>query len=166
MHSFTVADLDASGGLLMHEVYTYATLERVPGAIDIIAQTAGALYRSPEEFDVRLDGSHLGLRWLATGDSSGIVTIRLNKDLASLSLVVCGVSTEQDSLTLEAFQRHLVSELHDTGYEPGFALVQIVERPLLATINFRSPADGLERMRLALADRCFGAAYFRTRGLA
>jgi hypothetical protein len=166
MEPFFVADLDAGGGLLMKEQYTYVLLERVPGAIEIIAQVSGALYRSPETFEVRLDGSRLSLRWSATSDSSGIATMRFGHDLASLSFVVCGRNAETDASTLGAFQRHLINELKDTGYEPGFGLLEIVERPLLATINFRSPDESPEQLRLALADRCFAAAYFRQQGLA
>ena len=65
-----------------------------------------------------------------------------------------------------AFQRHLLLGLHDTGYEPAFALMDLSERPLVATINFAVPHPPADRIVLALADRCFGAAYFRYHGLA
>lgn len=166
MKPFLVADLDASGSLLLREHYSYGLLEQIPGAVQIIAQASGALYRTPDEFEVRLDGSRLTLRWSATCETSGIATIRLGADLVSLSLLACGRNAETDASTLNAFQRHLISELRDTGYEPGFGLSEVVERPLLATINFRLPDEDTERMRLALADRCFAAAYFRKQGLA
>jgi hypothetical protein len=166
MRSFFVADLDARGDLLMKEPYTYDALHQIPGAPEIIGQASGAVYRSPEEFEVRLDGSRLHLRWRAVSDSSGIATVRLGQELASLSLLVCGRDTEADASTLVACQKHLLAELRDTGYEPGFGLVEVLERPLLATINLQSPQDAVERMRLALVDRCFAASYFRSQGLA
>lgn len=166
MQPFYVADLNARGDLLMQEPYTYDALGRIPGAIELIAQLSGAIYRSPVEFEVRLDGSRLHLRWRAVSDSSGIATVRLGTELASLSLLVCGRNAETDASTLVACQKYLLSELRDTGYEAGFGLVEVLGRPLLATINLQSPPDAVERMRLALADRCFAAAYFRSEGLA
>ena len=63
-------------------------------------------------------------------------------------------------------QRHLLAELHDTGLEPAFDLINIPTRPLVATINFRSPPDQRDQVIVALADRCFAASYFRYHGLA
>ena len=71
-----------------------------------------------------------------------------------------------DRITLEAFQHHLLRELRDTAYEPAFALMELDERPLVASINFASPEEEIDRLAVALTDRCFGAAYFRTRDLA
>ncbi|HEY0010028.1 MAG TPA: hypothetical protein VGB55_14975, partial [Tepidisphaeraceae bacterium] len=93
-------------------------------------------------------------------------TVRLGPDLASLSLLASGRDAEADAITLGAFQRHLLSELRDTEYEPGFGLLEIADRPLLATINLWSPPDERDRMTCALADRCFAAAYFRGQQLA
>jgi hypothetical protein len=179
MKQFVVADLDASGALLMRERYTYETLERVPGAVELIAQMSAALYRSPQEFEARLDGSRLAMRWRAVSDSSGIATVRWGRTLVAVSMLVSGLNADTDSATLGAVQRHVMTELRDTGFEPGFALVEIPDRPLLATMNLREPpvdeaekaSGGLsdltaERMRLALVDRCFAAAYFRQMGLA
>ena len=61
---------------------------------------------------------------------------------------------------------HLVRELHDTGYEPAFDLMNISDRPLLASIHFRPPAQPQDQQLFALADRCFAASYFRKMGLA
>jgi hypothetical protein len=44
--------------------------------------------------------------------------------------------------------------------------MDLTERPLVATINFFSPADEADRLAVALCDRCFAAAYFRTHNLA
>lgn len=178
MKTFVVADLDASGALLMKERYTYATLECVPGAVELIAQMSAGLYRSPQEFESRLDGSRLSMRWRTVSDSSGIATVRWGKTLVAVSMLVCGLNADTDAATLTAVQRHLLAELRDTGFEPGFALVEIADRPLLATMNLGEPPDDAEnsaggmvdvkaeRMRLALLDRCFAAAYFRQHGLA
>ena len=45
--------------------------------------------------------------------------------------------------------------------EPAFHLMEVIERPLVATINFQDPEDAAVRNIVALADRCFAASYFR-----
>jgi hypothetical protein len=82
-----------------------------------------------------------------------------------LSLLASGIDPEADRLTLDAFQKHLLRELRDTGFEPAFALMDLKQRPLVATINFKSPTEPADQLLTALADRCFAAAYFRKLGL-
>ena len=133
----------------------------------MIGRFSGAIWRSPDEFEEPLGaGSSLRLRWWSSSDSSGIATLRSNDQLISLTLVCSGISEDQDRITLQAFQMHLLRELHDTGFEPAFALMHLEERPLAATINFQTPADVVDQHRAALADRCFAASYFRKLGLA
>jgi hypothetical protein len=73
---------------------------------------------------------------------------------------------DADEITLHAFQRHLTHELHDTGFEPAFGLLELRERPLVATMTFHSPTDDVGRLTVAIADRCFAASYFRFHALA
>jgi len=183
LRQFWVADLNAKGELHAQQSYTYDDLERVPGAADLIAQFSGAVWRNPEEFELQLSWtdpstgsghgpsagsghSGLKLRWRASAPTAGIATLRSGADLVSLSLLCTGVNAAADQITLQAFQRHLLSELHDTGFEPGFDLMDLAHRPLVATINFRTPPDLREQMVTALADRCFAASYFRYHQLA
>ncbi len=84
----------------------------------------------------------------------------------TLSLLACGLDMQGDAITLQSFQAHLLHELHDSGIEPAFDLLSLNERPLIATINFRSPGSPAAQQVVALADRCFAASYFRTHGLA
>jgi hypothetical protein len=166
---FTVADLNVQGELQAKAEYTYATLEQIPGALELITHFATALWRSPQEFELPFPPPqrHLWARWSASAESAGITTIRFGDDeLASVSLLACGLDRDADHITLDAFQRHLLRELRDTSYEPGFDLVNIKERPLVATVNFASPPQEVDRLTVALADRCFAAAYFRTKDLA
>jgi hypothetical protein len=60
----------------------------------------------------------------------------------------------------------LLREWRDTGFEPAFGLMDLKQRPLVATINFRSPTAPGDQLLTALTDRCFAAAYFRMQGLA
>ena len=165
---FTVADLNARGELQLKAEYRYAELEQIPGAAELIGHFSGNIYRDPNEFEgpLPVPGTTLSFRWRSASASSGIATIRAGPELASVSLLASGVSENTDTLTLETFQRHLLRELHDTGFEPAFALVELRERPLSATFNFKTPDAQIDRLVTALADRCFAAAYFRFQGLA
>jgi hypothetical protein len=163
MHEFLVADLNVRGELQFRETYSYAVLERISGASDLIARCSSALWRNPELFEIPLNptAAKLVLRWSASAATAGIATVRFEDELMSLSLLASGLDADADTITLQAFQTHLLRELHDTGVEPAFALMDLTERPLIATINFRSPPNHTEQAVVALADRCFAAAYFR-----
>ena len=168
MSTFTVADVNVRGELQSKATYSYPLLEHVPGALDLITQFATPLWRSPEEFEIPLAAplGHITMRWRASARTAGIATLRAGGELASVSLLACGLEPEADSTTIRALQQHLLHELRDTRYEPAFALMDLDERPLLATISFAATTTEFDRMTIALADRCFAAAYFRTHDLA
>ena len=164
---FTVADLNTRGELQLKAEYWYAELERIPGAIDVIAQFSAYLWRSPDEFETTLPQARTSLkfRWKASAKTAGIATLRSGTELASLSLLAAGLDAAADQITLQTFQSYLLQEWHDTGVEPAFALMDLPERPLVATINFRGPRDPTDQLLVALADRCFAASYFRYHSL-
>jgi hypothetical protein len=165
---FVVADLNVRGELQLQQDYQYDQLQQIPGAMELIAVLASEVWRSPEEFEINLPlaQSDLLFRWRASAPTAGVATLRSDGELASLSLLACGIDETADHLTLEAFQRHLLREWRDTGFEPAFALMDLKQRPLVATINFRSPTSPGDQLLTALTDRCFAAAYFRMHGLA
>jgi hypothetical protein len=168
MRIFYVADLTVQGELRDITEYDYAALERIPGASDVIARCSGEIWKNPEQLDVIL--SELGktqLRWRATSASAGVATVRrADGGPVSISLVVAGRDVEADATTLSVMQQHLVRELRQTPFEPAFDLIQIKQRPLIATMTFASGTSSEEPMIEAIADRCFAAAYFRYLGLA
>jgi len=168
MRRFFVADLNAQGELGAVAEYRYELLEQIPGASALIAHCAANIWRSPEEFDTDLPGASgsMTLRWRASAATAGIATVRHGDDLVSVSLFASGLDDAADQITFEALQRHLLRQLQDTKYEPAFALVNLTQRPLVATLNFAPPADSPDQMTAALVDRCFAAAYFRRHGLA
>ena len=168
MRTFTVADITVSGELQSKASYSYALLEQVPGALDLITHFATSLWRTPDEFELPFPPPqrHITLRWRSSARTAGIATVRSHADLASVSLLATGIDPDADTITLRAFQQHLLRELRDTSFEPAFALMDLTERPLVATINFFSPPDESDRLAVALCDRCFAAAYFRTHNLA
>jgi hypothetical protein len=168
MKVFFVADLNTQGELQQITEYDYATLEQIPGAIDVISRCSGEIWKSPDEMEVRL--SDLGrtlLRWRSTAPSAGVATVRrAGGDLVSISLLAAGQDAAADTTTFEVLQKHLVRELRQTEFEPAFDLIHIKQRPLIATMTFATAGDKSEQMIEALADRCFAAAYFRYLGLA
>ncbi len=168
MRPFFVADLDARGELGRSAEYRYDFLEQLPGAAELIVECSTVLWRKPQEFELAIASSQgrLMLRWLASAATAGIATIRDESKLISLSLLASGLNADADRLTLAAFQQHQLRELHDTGAEPAFHLMEIAQRPLVATINFSDPAEPVDRAIAALLDRCFAASYFRFLGLA
>ncbi|MGC4076083.1 MAG: hypothetical protein QM702_03435 [Rubrivivax sp.] len=110
--------------------------------------------------------ANLRFRWSASAPTAGVATIRADEQLASLSILATGINPSADSITLAAFQRRLTQELHDTGFEPAFGLLELDQRPLVATVPFYSPSEESARLIVALADRCFAASYFRFHQLA
>lgn len=169
---FCIADLNARGELQLKAEYRYLDLDQIPGAGELIGHFSGELYRSPDEFEAPLPVPNCSLtfRWRAASPTSGIATLRMvqgeKAEVVSVSLLASGVTESTDTVTLATFQRHLLRELRDTGYEPAFALVELTERPLSATFNFLTPQREVDRLVAALADRCFAASYFRFQGLA
>lgn len=163
MRSFFVADLNTQGELRQVTEYDYASLERVPGAGDLIYRCSAELWKSPQEMEIPLsDDRRTFLRWRSTAESAGIATVRrAGGDLVSLSLLAAGLDPNADATTLDVLQKHLVRELRQTPFEPAFDLVQIKQRPLIATMTFASGKKTDEQMIEALADRSFAAAYFR-----
>lgn len=166
--TFLVADLNACGELQSKGEYRYDLLEQIPGAPDLIGHLSGLLWQSPEEFEGPLTehGSRLTFRWRSSSPTAGIATLRSDGELVSVSLLCSGIELEQDKVTLFALQQHLLRELHDTGYEPAFELMDLHERPLAATINFDVQLAPTDQHLAALADRCFAASYFCYHGLA
>ena len=166
--SFHVADLNAHGERLLEAEYTYEALEAIPFAWEVIVGCATNLWSSPEEFDVQLpatEGAELTLRWRHCAAGAGLLTVRSAGQIASLSLLASGIDPQGDALTLDALQRHLTRELHDTGAEPAFTLMELPQRPLLATILLLPPTTPAARLSAAIVDRCFAAAYFRYQSL-
>lgn len=171
--TFLIADLNVRGDLQSRAEYRYDLLVQVRGAADLIGHLSGLLWRSPEAFEAPLDpalpggASRLSLRWRASSATAGIATVRGGDGgLISVSLLACGTGPDHDTLTLDIFQKHLLHELRDTGFEPGFALMDLRERPLSATFNFQAPAEPSAQFGAALVERCFAASYFRYQGLA
>src|SRR5215208_3584474 len=138
---FYVADLDVRGELQLMAEYRYEHLEQVPGAAALIGQFSAWLWQSPEQFEQVFDEVFPGrdapldltFRWRSSSSSSGIATVRWRGELASLSLLASGLAHAADRLTLPAFQPHLLRELRDTPYEPAFTLMDLKQRPLVAT---------------------------------
>jgi hypothetical protein len=168
MKEFYVADMTPQGELQTVTKYDYASLEQIPGAIDVISRCSAEIWKTPDELEASLsDSRRTHLRWRSTAPTAGIATVRRSDAaLVSVSLLAAGMDPAADATTIDALQKHLVRELRQTEFEPAFDLVHIKQRPLVATMTFATNSEGSEQMIEALADRCFAAAYFRYLGLA
>lgn len=165
MRGFTVVDLTPQCQVRSKARYEYELLEQVNGAAELLGDVTSLLANNPEAFEAKLADS-IFLRWRASSQTTGIAAVRDESERTlSLSIVASGLEPESDHLTLTAFQDHAVRELRDGPYEPSFDLVNLPERPLLASIGLILPPVQ-HRWPFALADRCFAAAYFRRLGLA
>src|SRR5438045_7945053 len=80
MKNFYVADLNAKGELKDVAPYTYADLEQIPGAADVITEMSTHLYRLPDEFQAPLlmGWKDLTLRWKAVAPTAAIPTVRFD----------------------------------------------------------------------------------------
>jgi hypothetical protein len=168
MRRYYVADLSVKGEVRAIEEYRYEQLEQIPGAAELIVTFATAVYRNPEGFEITLPHgrSHMKFRWAASAETAGISSLRSRDTLASMGLLASGLNADADRLTFGAFQRRLLHELPQEGVEPGFDLMRLEQRPVVAVVSFLNPTDPMDQLVLALADRCFAAAYFRYQNLA
>jgi hypothetical protein len=167
--SFTVIDLSAQCEVLLQAEYEYRLLEQVEGAAQVLGAFASEIWRAPEKFELPLRSipadTQLVFHFAATSDSSGVAWLRDPERTLLISMLVSGIDPTSDRLTLEAFQRFAVGELHDSGFEPSFEMLEIPQRPLAATVGLFPPQQPSDRWLFSLADRCFAAAYFRRLGL-
>jgi len=168
MKIFYVADLNTQGELRQITEYDYVTLEKIPGASDLIPRFSAEIWKTPDEIEIPLSNMRQAtLRWRSTAPTAGIATVRrADTQLVSVSLLAAGQDPNADTTTLDVLQKHLVRELRQTPFEPAFDLLEIKQRPLLATMTFAATSPSNEQNLEALSDRCFAAAYFRYLGLA
>ena len=127
MRAFYVADLNAQGELREVTQYDYALLQQIPGAGDLISRFSKELEKKAEVLEIPLTDEGLAmLRWRSTAASAGIATLRRSTgELVSLSLLLAGRDPNADTTTVDVLQKHLVRELRQTPFEPGFDLVHL-----------------------------------------
>jgi hypothetical protein len=168
--SFTVVDLTPQCEIRLKARYEYGLLDQLNGAAELIGTFSSEIWRALDNFEVRLSAvpanTSLVFRWASTSESSGIASLRDASRTLSISMLASGKDEHADRVTLESFQQFAVQELHDSGFEPSFGLLEIHERPVIATVGLFAPQESRDRWLFALSDRCFAAAYFRRLGLA
>ena len=161
MPTFHVADLNALGELRQLTEYDSASLEAIPLASELISRCWQELSQNSDTFESPMcDDGKTSIRWRTTGKGAGILTVR-NQAGDPVSISVLSSIYQRDETTFAVLQQHLVRQLHQTRFEPAFDLMQIKERPLVATITLSCPDEPGQQMIRALADRAFAAAYFR-----
>ena len=163
---FHVFDLNAQGELQLSAKYSYEDLELLPGTADLIGLFSGRLYANPGEWQTSLSPTSLKLRFFPTSSTSALATLSERDKTLSLSVLLTGINKDSDQLTISSVQSHLLRELHGTPFEPSFSLLNLQERPMVASIHLALPENPDARALFAIADRCLAAAYLRFNRLA
>jgi hypothetical protein len=151
-------DLTISGG----SVYSrrqHDTADLLPAAVEVFRsmlergdQAFRELLPGARVAHIKLDVTRHGTCALATF-WSGVAPI-------TTSALVSGLHPDDDRAVLEALQS-LVLEFHrGTSAEPGFDLLRVEERPLLATMPIPTAALHLDMGLIADAETCLAAAFF------
>lgn len=164
LRQFWVIDLHPSGDVRSTERYTYALLQQIPSADDLITQIATELYRNPNGFELHVGTQRaLLLRFAPISQSSAALTVRERSSSAvvSFSLMLTEAEPAHESISLDAFQKQVVRELHGTEHEASFAIRGLTQRPALISLSLHDPKNPADRAVAAVVDRCAAAAYFR-----
>ena len=163
---FHVYDLTAQGELQLSAKYSYEDLELLPGTADLIGHFSGRLYANPGEWQTNLSPTPLKLRFFPPSSTSALATLSERDKTLSLSVLLTGINKDSDQLTINTVQSHLLRELHGTPFEASFSLLNLAERPMIASVHLALPESPDALPFFAVADRCLAAAYFRFHRLA
>ena len=153
---FHAITIDAAGGLRSRQTHDSATLLRATVAIfrDLIE-------RHGEEFRVGLPVKgleHIELSLTRSG-TAALATFWSRGEPATSSALAPGIDPRDDRQALEGLQSLILCLCGDSPAEPGFDLLTIPDRPLLATVPIPA-APGPDLGAIADAENCLAAAFF------
>jgi hypothetical protein len=140
---------------------THDTITLVPAAVEVFRDL---LKRHGDDFRVRLPVrrlEHLELKWTREG-SGALATFWSRHYPITTSALATGLDADDDRAVLDSLQQ-LVMRFHgDSPEEPGFDLLAIADRPLLATVPIPVPALALspDMGVIVDAETCLAAAFF------
>jgi hypothetical protein len=141
-----------------HSRRTKDTASIAPAAIEVFRTM---LDRHGDHFRVPLpvEGlEHIELQW-SRGGTAAVATFWSRNTPVTTSALAPGLDAGDDRTVLEAVQS-LVLRFHgDSPFEPGFDLLAIADRPLLATLPIPVPASP-DMGIIADAETCLAAAFF------
>jgi hypothetical protein len=140
---------------------THDTASLLPAAVEVFRDL---LEQHGDDFRARLPVrglEHVELKW--TREGSGALTTFWSRHFpVSTSALAPGLDAAADRAVLESLQE-LVMRFHgDLPAEPGFDLLAIAERPLLATLPIPVPTAAIspDMGLIADAETCLAAAFF------
>jgi hypothetical protein len=140
---------------------THDSAALVPGAVEFfrsILDRSGPNFREPLP-DRQL--AHIELQWTRQGTAAA-ATFWSRGAPVTTSALAPGLDAGDDETALRAIQELLVLRFHgDSATEPGFDLLTIAERPLLATVPIPVPSAGsIDLALIADMETCLAAAFF------
>jgi hypothetical protein len=145
----------------VHSRRTHDTAALVSGAVEFFRSfldRSGPNFREPLP-DRGL--AHIELQWTREG-TAAVASFWSHGAPVTTSALAPGLDIRDDETVLRAVQELLVLRFHgDSPSEPGFDLLRITQRPLLATmpipVPMTSPAD---MAMIADMEICLAAAFF------
>ena len=153
---FHAVTIDAARGLRSRRTHDSATL--LPAAVEVFRDL---IERHGEEFRVALPVKgleHIELDLTRAG-SAALATFWSRGEPVTTSALAPGLDADEDRLALEGLQSLILCFCGDSPAEPGFDLLTIPDRPLLATVPIPAAPDP-DMATIADAETCLAAAFF------
>jgi hypothetical protein len=153
---FHAVTIDAAGGLRSRRTHDSATL--LPATVEIVRDL---IERHGEDFRVGLPVrglEHIELSLTRSG-TAALTTFWSRGEPITTSALAPGIDPRDDRQALEGLQSLILCLCGDSPAEPGFDLLTIPDRPLLATVPI--PATPSPDMGFSAdAETCLAAAFF------
>jgi hypothetical protein len=126
-----------------------------------LADCLGAGWRGPVWFRWPLSRPRgVELEWQQAEPSSALASFRRRGLPVGQCVLLSGRDPAYDAATVGAMQVLVVSLLEGTGYEPGFGLLSVTERPAVLRVGLPRRLDGAERRVLSALIHSLAASFF------
>jgi hypothetical protein len=139
---------------------THDTTALTPAAVAVfrgMLEHHGAVFLAP--LPVR-GLERIELAWTRPG-CAALATFWDGEGPVTISALAPGRDPADDEQVLAALQDLVVRFFGDSPVEPGFELLSLAERPLLATMPIPRPAVAKDLGLIADAETCLAAAFFQ-----
>jgi hypothetical protein len=149
--------IDATGRRRSRRTRDSATIR--PAAVEVFRDL---IDRHGEDFRVPLPVKgleHIELA-LTRASTAALATFWSHRAPVTTSVLVPGIDPDEDREMLAHLQSLVVQLFGDSPVEPGWDLLSITDRPLLATVPLPLPAPHPDIGTIADAETCLAAAFF------
>ena len=153
---FHAVTIDAARGLRSRRTHDSATL--LPAAVEVFRDL---IEQHGADFCVGLPvkgREHVELSLTRYG-TAALAAFWSRGEPVTTSALAPGLDADEDRLALEGLQSLILCLCGDSPAEPGFDLLTIPDRPLLATVPIPA-ALGPDLGTIADAETCLAAAFF------